>query len=334
MPACGRCGQDNPDIARFCLACGAPLQLAAAPREVRKTVTVLFADVTGSTALGEQLDPETLRRVLSRCFESLAAVVERHGGSVEKFIGDAIMAVFGVPLVHEDDALRAVRAAAEMRRRAGELAEDIEHELGVGVAFRIGVNTGEVVAAEGADDQRLATGDAVNVASRLEHAAAPGEILLGAPTYDLVRDAVVCEQVPPLELKGKAEPVAAYRLIEVRLDEPGRTRRLDSPLVGREHERRLLDDAFGRASRERGCHLFTVLGAAGVGKSRLVLEFLQSLGEQAEVVRGRCLPYGEGITYWPLAEALGEAAGLVRATHRKRRCSSSAGWSRTSPTAS
>ena len=311
MPACGHCGQDNPEIARFCLACGAPLAAPAGRREVRKTVTVVFADVTGSTALGERLDPESLRRVLARCFDELAAVVKRHGGTVEKFIGDAIMAVFGVPLVHEDDALRAVRAASQMRERANALAADIEQQLGVRVAFRIGVNTGEVVAGEGADEQRIATGDAVNVAARLEQAADPGQILLGAPTYELVRDAVVCEPVDPLALKGKAEPVPAYRLVEVRSDELGHARRLDSPLVGREHERRLLDNAFERATREQACHLFTVLGTAGVGKSRLVLEFLASVGDRADVVRGRCLPYGEGITYWPLAEALGEAAGLT-----------------------
>src|SRR5688500_16938130 len=148
MPACERCGQENPAIARFCLACGTPLAAGTERREVRKTVTVVFADVTGSTALGERLDPESLRRVLSRCFDELTAIVQRHGGTVEKFIGDAIMAVFGVPLVHEDDALRAVRAAAGMRDRAAQLAAEIETELGARVDFRIGVNTGEVVAGE------------------------------------------------------------------------------------------------------------------------------------------------------------------------------------------
>src|SRR5438477_2603551 len=158
--------------------------------EVRKTVTVLFADVTGSTALGEQLDPEALRRVLSRYFEEMRAVIESHGGTVEKFIGDAVMAVFGIPLVHEDDALRAVRAAAAMRERLAALNEELERERGTRLEARIGVNTGEVVAGDSSEGQRFATGDAVNVAARLEQAASPGEILIGETTRLLVRDAV------------------------------------------------------------------------------------------------------------------------------------------------
>jgi class 3 adenylate cyclase/tetratricopeptide (TPR) repeat protein len=252
-------------------------------------VTVLFCDLTGSTELGERLDPEALRSLLARYFERMAGIVERHGGSVEKFIGDAVMAVFGIPVVHEDDALRALRAAVEMRDALPEL----------GVEGRIGVMTGEVVTGTA---ERLATGDAVNVAARLEQAAEPGEILIGDETYRLARDAAEVESVPPLELKGKSKPLSAHRLIAVHGDE-GFARRLDTPLVGRETELGRLRYAFDQAQADRSCQLFTILGAAGVGKSRLAAEFLGSV-DDAIVVRGRCLPYGEGITYWPVVEVV------------------------------
>ncbi len=264
---------------------------------LRKTVSVLFCDVSGSTALGEQLDPEALRGVMERHFEEIRGVVERHGGVVEKFIGDAVMAVFGVPRAHEDDALRAVRAAAEIRDRLPALAE----ELGVVLRFRTGVNTGEAVV--GTEDV-LATGDAVNVAARLEQAAAPGDILIGAMTHALVRDAVDVEQMSPLVAKGKSKPLEAFRLERVDPLAPGRARRLDAPLVGRARELTLLHQAYGRAAAERRCHLFTVLGAAGIGKSRLIGAFTADVGSTAAVVSGRCLPYGDGITFWPLIEIL------------------------------
>ena len=254
--------------------------------ERRKVVTVLFCDLVGSTALGESTDPERLRALLASYFESMKAIVERHGGSVEKFIGDAVMAVFGVPVVHEDDALRAVRAAVEMQDALPEL----------GLQGRIGVTTGEVVAGT---KERLATGDAVNVAARLEQAAQPGEVLVGAPTLALVRDAVEVDAVEPLALKGKVEPVPAYRLLRV-LEAP--ERRHEARFVGRKRELALLQEAFARVSGERRCELVTVLGDAGVGKSRLGAEALASI--EATVVRGRCLPYGEGITYWPVVEVL------------------------------
>ncbi len=180
VPICASCGQDNPDGFRFCGNCGAELAETSPSREVRKTVTVLFCDVSGSTAMGERLDPESTRRVMSRYFDAMREAIERHGGTVEKFIGDAVMAVFGVPVVHEDDALRAVRAAADMRAALGELNEELERDWGVRIESRIGVNTGEVVAGEG---ETLATGDAVNVAARLEQGAAPGETLLGESTH-------------------------------------------------------------------------------------------------------------------------------------------------------
>src|SRR6266540_1775899 len=292
MSTCPQCGRENPDGFKFCGSCGAPL-VAVEQREVRKTVTVVFCDVTGSTALGEQLDPESLRRVMGRYFDEMRSVVERHEGTVEKFIGDAVMAVFGIPVVHEDDAMRAVRAAAEMRDRLGALNDGFERDWGVRIQMRTGVNTGEVVAGDSTGGQRFATGDAVNVAKRFEEAAPAGEILLGEPTYGLVRDAVEVEPVEPLVLKGKESRLGAYRLLSIEPTLAGRARRLDSPMIG----------------RERACHLFTVLGAAGVGKSRLVAEFAAGIGETGTVVQGRCLPYGEGITFWPLADVVRELHG-------------------------
>jgi class 3 adenylate cyclase/tetratricopeptide (TPR) repeat protein len=306
MLTCPRCGQENPEGFKFCGECGASLELEARPREVRKTVTVVFCDVTGSTALGERLDPESLRRVMSRYFDETRAVLERHGGTVEKFIGDAVMAVFGVPVLHEDDALRAVRAGAELKEAIASLNEELERDYSVGIAVRTGVNTGEVVAGDAAQGQKLVTGDAVNVAARLEQIAQPGEVLIGPETYRLVRDVVEVEELRPLELKGKDKAVAARRLVAVRADAP---RHLDSVMVGRERERSLLRQAFERAVEDRSCQLFTVLGAAGVGKSRLVREFTGAVHDEATVLSGRCLSYGEGITFWPLVEVVRSLTG-------------------------
>ena len=235
MSICPSCGRENPAGSRFCNACGSPLAEGEAPgREYRKVVTILFCDVVGSTAIGEALDPEALRALLGRYFDQMKAIVERHGGTVEKFIGDAVMAVFGVPQLHEDDALRAVRAAVEMRDALPEL----------GVEARIGLNTGEVVV--GTSD-RLATGDAVNVAARLEQAAGRGEILLGPETAQLVRDAVETAPTEPLELKGKSEPLVAQRLLDLHEEAPAFERRLDAPLVGRERELRRLRESASHA---------------------------------------------------------------------------------------
>jgi class 3 adenylate cyclase/tetratricopeptide (TPR) repeat protein len=283
---CASCGVENRTGAKFCNECGASLASAAPPREQRKTVTVLFCDVTGSTTLGESIDPEALRALLARYFERMKAVVESHGGSVEKFIGDAVMAVFGVPVAHEDDALRAVRAAVDMRAALPEL----------GVRARIGVNTGEVVTGTA---ERLATGDAVNVAARLEQAAGPSEILVGDATLTLVRDAVEVDRLEPLAVKGKAQPVQAYGLVAVH-EAP--ERRHATPLVGRVSELAQLRAAFDRVTSNRSCELLTVVGEPGVGKSRLVREFLSGL--DATVAVGRCPPYGEGISYWPVVEVV------------------------------
>src|SRR5712691_8922461 len=271
--------------------------------EVRKTVTIVFIDVTESTQLGARLDPEPLRRVMLRYFETVSEVLRRHGGTVEKFIGDAVMAVFGVPAVHEDDALRAVRAAVEVRDEVSELNSELERERGVRIQIRTGVNTGEVVfAGEGTDEQSVVVGDAVNVAARLEQAAIPGEILIGDATRSLVRDAVVAEQLDSLKLRGKEGSVMAWRLTEVVEGASTFALRFDAPLVGRARELAQLRLAFERAVEERTNYLFTILGPAGIGKSRLVFELSASLSNAATIVAGRCLPYGEGITFWPLQE--------------------------------
>jgi class 3 adenylate cyclase/tetratricopeptide (TPR) repeat protein len=312
VAACPNCGSENAEGANFCSVCGTRLGAAEPPEaaEVRKTVTVVFCDVTGSTELGEQLDPESMRKVMARYFDAMRAALERHGGSVEKFIGDAVMAVFGIPQLHEDDALRAVRAAVDMRAALADLNHELERDHGVRLACRMGVNTGEVLVGADTTDFGRVTGDAVNTAARLEAAAEPGEILIGDGTHALVRDAVEVAPVEPLTLKGKAEPVPAHRLLEVTSETGQAHRPLLSAMVGRERELEDLTRAFARAAEDRSCLLFTVLGAAGEGKSRLVEEFLATVDDSATVVSGRCLPYGEGITYWPVAEAVRDALGV------------------------
>jgi class 3 adenylate cyclase len=239
----------------------------------RRTVSIVFTDLKGSTSLGERLDTESLREVLSVYFNEMRTVLERHGGTVEKFIGDAIVAVFGLPKLHEDDALRAVRAAFEMKKRLEELNERLDVTWGVRLENRTGVNTREVVAGDVSSGQHLVTGDTVNTAARLEQAAPPLQILIGEPTYRLVRDAVEVEPIEPLQLKGKAERVLAYKLLSISSDD-GVARRLDAPILGRVAELATLMDALGRARSNAHTQLVTVLGPAGVGKSRLLREIL------------------------------------------------------------
>src|SRR4051794_2977180 len=272
-------------------------------REVRKTVTVLFADLVDSTRLGQELDLEVLSLLMSEYFRAMQAVVARHGGIVEKFVGDAVMAVFGVPVLHEDDALRAVRAAAEMRESLAGLNTRFEATWGVRLQGRIGINSGEVMAGDHLQGHLIVTGPAVTIAKRFEEAAAPNEILISEATHRLVRDAVVVEPLSHRAVKG-GETLDAHAVFEVRAHTSGRARRFDTPLVDREQEFSALLNTFEKVVESRECHLLTVLGDAGVGKSRLVQEFAREVAAEAMVLHGRCLPYGEGITYWPLADVV------------------------------
>ena len=308
MPTCANCGEDNPERARFCMTCTAPLGVVPSTG-ARKTVTIVFSDLVGSTALGERLDSEALREVLDRYFSEMRGCLERHGGTVEKYIGDAIMAVFGLPRAHEDDGVRALRATAEMQQTLTRLNEELGSRWGAHLASRTGVYTGEVVVGDPAGGQRLVTGDAVNTAARLEQAAPPGEVLIGESTYRLALAAVEVVPVGPVAAKGKAEPVVAYRLVTV--SGPGSLdRAIDRPLVGRHRELEDLLDAFDRCNDEGRCVLANVVGEAGVGKTRLVVEFLRRVGDRARIARGRSVSYGEGITWWALSEAIRDTAGI------------------------
>jgi class 3 adenylate cyclase/tetratricopeptide (TPR) repeat protein len=302
---CAACGSENPEGHRFCWSCGAALTAPTVER--RKLVTSVFCDLSGSTAMAEQADDESVFELMRSYFDAARSALERHGGSVEKFIGDAVVGMFGVPEAHEDDALRACRAALEIQERV--------RAMNAGVAVRIGVNTGEAVAGDAARREMFASGDSVvlgdsvNVAARLEQAAAPGEVLIGDTTYRLVRNAVSAEPVAPIEAKGKSEPLVAFRLLDTsahgQLPRGGGT-----ALVGRTTEVELIETSLDRAEADRACRLVTLVGDAGVGKSRLVAEAIDRIGGRARVARGACLSYGEGITLWPIAEAVRELAGI------------------------
>jgi class 3 adenylate cyclase/tetratricopeptide (TPR) repeat protein len=309
MAICPNCGEENPDRFRLCGFCGTPLHAAPEPaREIRKTVTIVFSDLVGSTAIGERLDSESLRAVMSRYFDVMQAELERHGGTVEKFIGDAVMAVFGLPNLHEDDAERAVRAAAGMQAALADLNSELETRFGVTLNNRTGVNTGEVVAGDPTTGQRLVTGDAVNVAARLEQAAGRNEVLIGPLTRELVAHMTDLEAVEPLELKGKSEPMPAFRLLGVRAAAaPAHA----APLVGRGEELQTLRSELSAVAQAGAARLVTIEAVAGAGKSRLVSEFLATVPAGTTITRGRCLSYGQGITFWPVAEALRELAGVL-----------------------
>lgn len=303
MQICHNCGEELPERFRLCGFCGATLgQLTA-----RRTVTIVFADLVGSTRLGGRIDSESLWEVLGVYFDGMKAALERHGGSVEKYIGDAVMAVFGLAAAHEDDALRAIRAALDMRAALAAVNARLKPRFGLTLENRTGVNTGEIVAGDPALGQRLVSGDAVNVAARLEQAAEAGEILLGPTTYRLVQHAVDADALDPLELKGKGR-VPAYRLVGLRGVE-AIPRRTDTPMVGRVEEMALLHFLFRRAARGRTCQVATIIGLPGLGKSRLVTELLSEVGREAAVLQGRCLSYGDD-TFWPLAEVIRQAAGI------------------------
>ena len=306
MPVCAACGRESPDGFNHCGHCGAALTAPAPER--RKLATLVFCDLSGSTAMGERVDAETVRSLMLSYFHEMRGALERHGGTVEKFVGDAVLAVFGVPEAHEDDALRACRAALEMQARLTTLNEELERRFGTRIALRIGVNTGEVVAGDASERETFVTGDPVNVAARLEQAAGPGEVLLGEATYRLVRDAVQVEPVEPLRAKGKSEPVPAYRLLGTG-DLGPVVRRVGTPFTGREEQLELLVRELRAVIAGPDCRLVTLVGEPGVGKSRLVSEFVSRVGTGARVVGGTCLSYGEGITYWAVSQIVRE---LVR----------------------
>ena len=302
MQICPACAAENPDGFRLCGYCGAPLETLAAGR--RRLASLVFCDLVESTALGERVDPESLQELLQLYFAEMRAALASHGGRVEKFIGDAVVGVFGVPEAREDDAVRACRAALEMQERVLVLNAELERRFGTRIETRIGVNSGEVVGSR----ETFVTGDAVNVAARLEQAARSGEVLLGESTYRLVQAAVAVEPVQPVAAKGKSEPLAAYRLVEVM---PGVVpRHASAPLVGRAEELQLFERELDAAVAGRRCRVVTVVGEPGAGKSRLAAELFARLEPRARSVRGGCLSYGEGITYWAIGQIVRELAGI------------------------
>ena len=313
--ACPTCGATVAADARFCANCGTSLNSTSAnPTEERKIATILFADVIGSTDLGEQLDPERLRALLQDYFAAMARVIEGWAGTVEKYIGDAILAVFGVPVAREDDPIRALSAATEMLAEIERLNDDFEKRHGVRLNVRIGVNTGEVLAPVGAraGGQFLVSGDPVNVASRLQGAAEPGTILVGERTWAAARNVFAFEDPVQLDVKGKREPVVARRLGRQIADD-SRGVRFQAPMVGRDRELGTLLGLLDEAIERQEPRLVVVSGPAGIGKSRMLREFVTSATERHPdlvVLRGRCLAAGHGITFWALGEILRAAAGI------------------------
>jgi class 3 adenylate cyclase/tetratricopeptide (TPR) repeat protein len=315
MPICATCAQENPDIAKFCLACGAPLAPPPPTSEERKLITVLFTDIVGSTAKAEQMDPEDVRARLAPYYVRLRAELERFGGTVEKFIGDAVVALFGAPVAHEDDPERAVRAAFAVCQAIDELnAEDEWLDLKV----RVGVNTGEalvVVGARASEGEGMAAGDVMNTAARLQSAAPVNGVLVGELTYAATRDVIDYREAEPIAAKGKSEPVKVWEALA--LKELDATPAADGmTLVGREREVEELAGVWQTVLETRLPQLATIVGPPGIGKSRLLAEFARRVEAEGRIHWGRCLPYGEGITYWPVTELVKSAAGILQSDDR------------------
>lgn len=310
MGICPKCGAENAEGTRFCGACATSLPSdPVAYTETRKTVTAVFTDVVGSTRLAESVDPESWGKVMSRFFHEMAVPIERHEGTLEKFVGDAVKATFGVPRGHEDDALRAVRAVIEMREALARLNKELETRWGLRLETRTGINTG-VVAGTMTAGQALVVGDAMNVAARLEEVADPGEILIGPDTYRLVSHAVEAEPLEPLALKGKGKSVLAYRLLAVDATAGALDRDFDRPMIGRELELRRVLDSFNRVATANCCELVTVVGSPGIGKSRFVSALAAELSVHAAVLETRCPSYGEQISLRPVIDVMKQAAGI------------------------
>ena len=281
----------------------------------RRFVTVVRSDVEGSTRLGERHDPELVREALGHFYELATAAFERHDGTVEQFQGDAVVAVFGLPRLHEDDALRAVRAAVELRDRMERLNGDLQRDRAVRLPIRTAVHSGEVVGGDAAPGQLA--GDVMNVVAHLEKRAKPGEILLGDTTLRLVREAVDVEELGPLRLKSRQEPVEAHRLLRL-LPVGGWRTRSSIPMVGRQQELAVLAATYERTVASRSCHLLTLLGEAGVGKSRLVEELLASVSDRATMLRSSSRSYG-GVAYEAIIQLVCDAAGLDPADPERAR---------------
>ena len=309
MSLCASCGAENPERARFCLACGAPLAEApvVARVEERRTITALFTDIVGSTARAEELDAEDVRARLAPYYARLRAELERYGGTVEKFIGDAVVALFGAPVAHENDPERAVRAALAIQRAISELnAEDEWLDLHI----RTAVHTGEalvVSSARASEGEGLASGDVMNTAARLQGGAPVDGIVVGEDTFWATEDLFEFREGEPVHAKGKAEPVPVWVVLG---EKEIRRRWALTPLVGRHAELAVLADVWSQARADRAPALATVLGPPGIGKSRLVQELCARVEPEGRVHWGRCLPYGEGMTYWPVAEILRSAADI------------------------
>jgi class 3 adenylate cyclase/tetratricopeptide (TPR) repeat protein len=312
VPVCAKCGQENPEVARFCLACGAPLAAEPAPpTEERRLVTVLFTDIVGSTAKAEQMDPENVRARLAPYYTRLRTELERFGGTVEKFIGDAVVALFGAPVAHEDDPERAVRAAFAVCRAIAELNEEDEW---LDLQVRVGVNTGEalvVLDANPTEGEGMASGDVMNTAARLQSAAPVNGILVGELTYFATRDKIEYGDAEPIAAKGKAQPLPVWEAIAPR-DESRLKTGARTPLIGRTREVDELTEQWSRVVRERRPATAVVLGPPGIGKSRLIAELGRKVEQEGNAHWGRCLSYGEGITYWPVTELVKSAAGIMQ----------------------